>query len=453
MSKTSRLGLVVLLAWCSVPKGHAAESDLDTSFGGNPYAGATGVLFDTTNSTLEDRGMLVAESSAGIVLAGSVNTVAGGTDIGLARLSAAGALDTAFGVSGKRVIGLDLVQAGIDSPTSLAIDSQGRYVLGVRATNGAGAIPMVLRLTPSGSLDTSFDSDGIRQITDLSYNFFGGAEVAIGANDSVYVGVPAQLVSGGSQVVYLTQLSSTGAIVSGFGTAGVTAISVSGSSFVSVNQLAVLNNLVFYCGGALNGSNANWLIGSVSSQGTTPQQSVVAVSDTATPDFGRHVCHAVIPSRIVSRVYFAGGARVASANGAAILARSPSLAVDPGFSGDGEASFVVASGATVVSVEGLVERASGKLLFAGSYTDAANGGDSFAGQLLSHGVLDPDFDPSGFRTYAGYGTAGRTEYFASVVEVGARPVLVGAVQFSGNDYDFFAVALQAPPQLFANGFE
>lgn len=433
--------------------GQAAESDLDIAFGGNPYPGASSVFFDANGSTLEDRGLLVAAHSTGYVMAGMVNTLAGGADIGLTRLNASGAVDTAFGASGKRVIALDLVQAGIDMPTSQAIDSQGRIVIGVQASNGAGLVPIVLRLTSNGNLDTSFDGDGIRQISDLSYNFFGGAEVAIGANDSVYVGVPAQLTSGGNRLVYLTQISNTGAIVSGFGSAGKTTIAVPGAAAVSVNQLAVWNTVIVYCGGVSTGSNADWLIGAISTQGTNPQQAIVAVSDTPTPDFGNNVCHAVVPSRFVSRVYFAGAARVGSANGAAVLARNAQLAVDPDFSGDGEASFVVSPSAITVSVHGMIERSNTKLLFVGSYADATNGGDAFAGQLLNQGVLDSDFHPTGFRTYAGFGTAGRTEHFGSVVEVGPQPVLAGAAQFSGNDYDFLAVRLALPTELFANGFE
>lgn len=76
----------------------------------------------------------------------------------LARYTSAGVLDTTFGGTGVRTFQLS---AGIATLHAVTVDSQGRIV-------GAGTVQqqtdkdfVIVRVTPTGALDTSFSSDGL----------------------------------------------------------------------------------------------------------------------------------------------------------------------------------------------------------------------------------------------------------------------------------------------------
>lgn len=79
-------------------------------------------------------------------------------DFVLLRFNADGTPDTTFGVAGQ--ITLD-VSGGTDTATTISDDLQGRIVLGGTSTVGGTTVFSVVRFNADGSLDTSFNSTGI----------------------------------------------------------------------------------------------------------------------------------------------------------------------------------------------------------------------------------------------------------------------------------------------------
>jgi uncharacterized delta-60 repeat protein len=98
-------------------------------------------------------------------------------DFLLARYTAAGGLDTTFGDHG--VVKTD-VGGGDDFAENLTVDGQGRIVLVGRATSPTILDMALVRYGPGGTVDTSFDGDGI-----LTADFHGkgefGQDVALDA--------------------------------------------------------------------------------------------------------------------------------------------------------------------------------------------------------------------------------------------------------------------------------
>jgi uncharacterized delta-60 repeat protein len=88
-----------------------------------------------------------------IVLAGSSGTgkIA---DFSVIRLSATGVLDTRFG---KKLIAVGL---SVDIAKGLAIQADGKIILGGYSFNGLDNDPSIVRLNSSGSPDNTFDGDG-----------------------------------------------------------------------------------------------------------------------------------------------------------------------------------------------------------------------------------------------------------------------------------------------------
>lgn len=140
----------------------------------------------------------------------------GDRDIAVLRLTASGEIDTTFATNGVREIDL----SSTDMVRSIAVDTQGRIYLFAAATAPAPRTDsdfVVLRLNADGSDDASWNTQWVdvlgshatpRSITLLA----DGSVVAVGyANSS--------LLNSVQPVVF--KLSSTGALVSSFGTNGI----------------------------------------------------------------------------------------------------------------------------------------------------------------------------------------------------------------------------------------
>lgn len=143
----------------------------------------SGQLYPEFQPAVIDEEVIAAQPRAdgGVVLLGArkAGSVAGvrwisGTDIFVAELDGGGRLDPGFG-GGTGVLQLDI--GAKDEPRSLLVLADGSIALGGavvdadrRCRLGFGIcdkLPFVARLTPHGSLDRGFGSDGVRRLDGL----------------------------------------------------------------------------------------------------------------------------------------------------------------------------------------------------------------------------------------------------------------------------------------------
>ncbi len=150
-----------------------SNGQLDTSFGTN---GLQQVNFDLGGSKADTLADVVIDANNRPVLVGtSVVNLVGDTDFSVARLTLAGNLDTTFGTNGLVSIGFDLGGTFADQAAGVVIDSQNNIVIvGTVEVDGTGDTdPALVRLTPAGALDTTFNSSG-----KLSFGFDVGGNNA-----------------------------------------------------------------------------------------------------------------------------------------------------------------------------------------------------------------------------------------------------------------------------------
>lgn len=163
-----------------------------TSTSGNDFAvwkvnsnGKSATGFDTDGkveidfaaSSNDEGRAVVVDSSGKIIVAGS-----SAGNFAIVRLNTNGTLDTGFDGDGK----VTVETGGIDSAYGVAIDSGGRIVVAGARLIGASANFSVIRLNTNGSLDTSFSGDGIASATFGSEDI--GTSVAIDGNGRIIVG-------------------------------------------------------------------------------------------------------------------------------------------------------------------------------------------------------------------------------------------------------------------------
>jgi uncharacterized delta-60 repeat protein len=118
------------------------------------------------SSAYWDHPVNVAVDGSGrvIVAASDVRTTGNRADFLVARFNANGSLDTTFGAAHTGVVTTDIFSASTDRAYALALQSDGKIVVGGHATpDGSGvSVPAVLvRYNADGTLDATFDGDGI----------------------------------------------------------------------------------------------------------------------------------------------------------------------------------------------------------------------------------------------------------------------------------------------------
>ena len=152
---------------------------LDTTFGG----GDGKLVTDIVTADQDFAYAVSIQADGKIVVAGTSNG-SGTNDFALARYTTAGALDATFGTGGK--VTTDIVTADTDIVNAMAIDADGKIVV-FGETNGAGAGYdfALVRYTTAGALDATFGTGG-KVTTDIGADY--GYAVAIQADGKIVVG-------------------------------------------------------------------------------------------------------------------------------------------------------------------------------------------------------------------------------------------------------------------------
>jgi uncharacterized delta-60 repeat protein len=142
-----------------------ANGSLDTSFD-------TDGIVTTAVTAGDDKGEALALQSDGkILLAGDVP--GGATNnYGFVRYNTNGTLDLSFDTDG--IVTTDFL-GNEDNPRFIALQADGRILVGGSSSNGANFDFSLARYNSNGSLDLSFDTDG-----KVTTNFAGGLDLGFG---------------------------------------------------------------------------------------------------------------------------------------------------------------------------------------------------------------------------------------------------------------------------------
>lgn len=220
---------------------------LDITFG----SGLNGVVTTSLgiNTQIND---IALQSNNTIIAAGQIISIRGNPSLAsLIRYTTSGTLDTTFGTNGS--ISIPLID-GINGSTfyCVQLQSNGQPVAaGAIVLNG---IPMFLlaRFNTNGTLDTTFGTNGI-VTTQVGSNAVLSS-LAIQSNGSIVAVGTAQ--AGSASQLAIARYTSTGQLDTTFGTNGITLTSVSGSIFASLNSVALQSN------GSIVAAGINQLINS-----------------------------------------------------------------------------------------------------------------------------------------------------------------------------------------------
>lgn len=206
-----------------------ADGSLDLGFGAN------GKVITDVGAGDDWVANVGIQADGKIVIVGSKNVSPVDDDILLARYNTDGSLDTTFGSGGVVIMP---VPGGndIDYLFSIAFQSDGKIVVGGGTSNATDVAMVALRYNSDGTLDSSFNGDGIAVVENV-----GGGYVAIQPDGKIL------LVSRDNGVT-VARYDEFGALDTSFGVNGIVESAVGGTDF-SVQSMALqVNNKIVITG-------------------------------------------------------------------------------------------------------------------------------------------------------------------------------------------------------------
>ncbi len=238
------------------------DSSLDLVFG-------TGgkVMLDIGVGSNDEAFSIALQPDGKIVAAGSSNN-----DFALARFTATGALDTAFGTNGKVITDF----GGGEQAYSVALQSDGKIV--VAGYTSVGYDFALARYNADGSLDTDFDSDG--KVT-TSIGVLNDVALSIAIQSDGKIVVAGYSGSGFALVRYTT----TGATDDTFGTGGIVTTDFGGGTSDQAFSVAIQNDgRIVAAGGTSSGGSQDFALARYTSNGAL--DTTFGTAGKVTTDFG-----------------------------------------------------------------------------------------------------------------------------------------------------------------------
>jgi len=208
-------GKILLGSYCGIHTDFCiarfnSNGTLDTTFG------TSGKVIQDFGSSDDYGYSLAIQPDGKILLGGSCKSRGFGSDrdFCIARFNSNGTLDTSFGSSGKVI---QPIGSYDDFGRSLAIQSDGKILLGGYCKNGSNLDFCIARFNSNGTLDTSFGNSGkVIQPIGSSNDF--GSSLAIQPNGKILLG--GDCYNGSNYDFCIARFNSNGTLDTSFGTDG-----------------------------------------------------------------------------------------------------------------------------------------------------------------------------------------------------------------------------------------
>ena len=230
-----------------------SNGSLDSTFGTN---GKVFTLFESAGATADSANSVSIQSNGKIVLTGSsfkYNIGGGGTNrFAALRYNSNGSLDNTFDNDGKVITTFGIFG---DEGTSLALQNDGKILIGGNSAvaNFGTEVFAIVRLNVDGSLDTTFDNDG--KVTTLIGTFMDRLFSTIIQNDGKIL-VSGYSNSLSNNVFTLVRYNTDGSLDTSFDMDGIVNSISDSSAYLGAYSLALQTDGKIVAAGLLNNSLA-----------------------------------------------------------------------------------------------------------------------------------------------------------------------------------------------------
>jgi uncharacterized delta-60 repeat protein len=335
--------------------------------------------------------------------------------------AAVGAIDTSFGGNGIVVVPIG---TGDDSGWAVAMQSDGKIVVGGDTYMGPGDFDhAVVRLTTTGSLDTSFNTTGI-----ATANYGGGA--AFGRGIAVQTDGKILLsgeYNGGNFDVALSRFTTNGALDTSFNTTGRVTTPIGGSHDYGESVVVQPDGKILV-GGRIDNGASDFSVVRYTSAGAL-DTSFNGTGYVTSPigagfDYGHSL--ALQPD---GKVLLAGEVIVGANWNCAVARYTAAGVLDTSFNGTG---FVTTSvGASSAYCSSVALQPDGKIILGGAADNGANY-DFALIRYTSSGALDTSFNGTGILMSP---ISAGTDYgYYLALQPDGKIILAGSANFGTNSF-------------------
>ncbi|MBI5778897.1 MAG: hypothetical protein HZA49_05520 [Planctomycetes bacterium] len=223
------------------------NGSLDTAFD------TDGVVITAIGSDDGYASAVAVQTDGKIVVAGYVSNGAN-NDFALARYTITGTLDTAFDTDG---IVTTTIGSSNDYAYALALQADGKMVVAGNAWNGANDNFTLARYNTNGSLDTTFDTDGIVTTTIGSSDCYAQA-ITLQADGKILVAGYAY--NGADNDFALARYTITGTLDTTFGISGVVTTTIGSSNDYAYALALQADGKIVVAGYVYNGVNYDFAL-------------------------------------------------------------------------------------------------------------------------------------------------------------------------------------------------
>lgn len=365
----------------------------------------------------------------------------------VAKITAAGALDTTFGVGGLAKI--NLVASGTEQARGIVVQSTGKIVVAATVFH-AGTVAAdrdfaLARFNANGTVDDTFGTNGNGiVIEDLSTPDDPGGTVfdsqyglALGASDTLFLEGAMKSLTGADSDFAVLKLDANGARDGGFGTNGLVTVDVGGGLNASARNLRVLGDGSVLASGYFRNGTLT----------TDPVQPVlIKLKPNGDPDgtFGVNGVYTELIYALAFEAYgtalqgtsfvTAGYGRNASSESEDWLSlRITATGTRDLTWGTGGIARVDFGGQTD-NARNILALPDGRFVIVGGGRTTATNQDAMIGMLTANGQWDTTWGPKGLRTFE---TGGAGDHFWGVaVSPNGKTLAVGGIagaKDGGND--------------------
>ncbi|MCY7420068.1 MAG: hypothetical protein LH650_16605, partial [Chloroflexi bacterium] len=416
--------LTALIMGTSAAPAQAADGALDTTFDTDgKVTTAIGSADDYANS-------IAIQADGKIVAGGHSGAPTTAKDFAVARYNADGSLDTTFDTDGKVTtpIGSGSVD---DIANSVAIHADGKIVLGGYRYLSFNEDFALARYNANGSLDTTFDTDGkvttaIGAANDRAYS------IAIQPDGKVVAGGFSDSGSTANNDFALVRYNTDGSLDDTFDADGIVTTGIGSSADVATSVVIQPDGKIVAGGYSYNGSNYDFALARYNPNGSLA--TTFGSSGTATTPIGTGADLAnSVALQTDGKIVIGGYGEINVSNDQVFgLARfNPNGSLDSTFDNDGVTTTVIGISDVASSV---AVQSSGKIVAGGySYNGSNSNYDLALVRYNPDGSLDTTFDSDGKVTTA---IGSGDEFAMSVAIQSDSRIVAGGAALIGAAYDF-----------------
>ncbi|MFT3910632.1 MAG: T9SS type A sorting domain-containing protein [Ferruginibacter sp.] len=387
---------------------------------------------------------MVVQPDHKILLAG--NSFLTTYDIAVARYNPDGTLDDSFDGDGRLIIGLEATSH--EDAFGMALQTDGKIVLvGYTSINSStsGYDLLIVRLNPDGSMDNSFDGDGM-VITDFNGGAQIGTSVVIQPDGKIVVDGHHRNNGSVKNDFFIARYNSDGSPDISFNGDGKRITDFNGENDFD-EEMVMQDDGKFLIGGwSSNGIKNQFAIARYNSDGTLDDSfdgdGMLTTDLGVTDDKGRAI---VVQAN--GDIVVAGQATVGSDVVFALARYKQDGSLDNSFNGNGKVITPVA-GYTFNSIQHLVIQNDGKIIAVGGVDDNVANRNCVLLRYTSAGVLDNSFGVNGV-AYADFGIGYEGLYDVKLVGDTIYAAGNSEANNPGANYDFAFAAFLNDPQIVA----